>query len=131
MGKRATFSDDAIICALLANGTTADAAAALGCNPRTIRIRLQKPTFRARYERERSEILRACSARLHSRLVDAVDTLAEIMQDRNTAAQTRANAAQTILQTALRYTELVDIVSRIDALETRLNAGGDGNESYS
>ena len=56
-------------------------------------------------------------ALLISATVRSADTLATIMQDNGAPAQTRVSAAAEILRQNVRYTEITDIMQKLDALE--------------
>ena len=48
---------------------------------------------------------------------DAVEVLREVVKDRNVAAGVRVSAADSIIRNAMRLTEQMDIVQRIEQLE--------------
>jgi hypothetical protein len=50
-------------------------------------------------------------------LTKAVDTIRGIMEDTDSAPQVRLNASALISQNCLKYTEQIDILSRIEELE--------------
>ena len=69
----------------------------------------EKITGMDSYDKEERQSLRD--------LKDAIETLAKLMKDTDTAAQTRANCAVNILQYAGRFTEITDFADRLEALE--------------
>lgn len=101
----AKTSNEVIIAALLQHGTIKDAAAAIGISPRTIHGKFSDYSFRAEYTRAKADILRKAAAALSGRLSDAIDTIAEIMADTSANPATRLQAAQTILNSAAKFTE--------------------------
>ena len=48
---------------------------------------------------------------------DAVETLREVVKDRNVAAGVRVSAADSIIRNAMKLTEQMDIIQRIERLE--------------
>ena len=48
---------------------------------------------------------------------DAVETLREVVKDRNVAAGVRVSAADSIIRNAMKLTEQMDIIHRIEQLE--------------
>lgn len=110
-------TDEAIISALIENGSIKAAADRLGCTVRTIYERMKKPGFKDLYAQAKAEILKTATAKLQGNLTGAIDTLAAIMKDEETAKQTRANCAVAILQYAAKFTETTDIIERLEALE--------------
>jgi len=115
-------SDEEIIAALIAQGSIKEAAAELGCTARTIYERMKKPDFKALYERAKGDLLKTVTARLQGSACKAVSVLEEIMGDPETAPQTRANCAASILQYTARYTETADIIERLEAIEEQARA---------
>lgn len=115
---RKSLSDEAIIAALIAEGTVKGAAISLGCTERTLYKRMKAPAFQEMYAAARADILKTATSKLQGQLCKAVDTLVEIMEDRKSPQQTRVNAASTILLYGARFTESTDLLARLEALES-------------
>ena len=111
------LTDEAIIAALVEAGSIKAAADRLGCAVKTLYERMKNPGFKDLYAQAKAEILKTATAKLQGNLTGAIDTLAAIMKDEETAKQTRANCAVAILQYAARFTETTDIIERLEALE--------------
>jgi hypothetical protein len=79
--------------------------------------RLRDPTFKAKYERARRELLEQSTSALQGRISAAIDTMGDIMADPETPAQTRLNAATAIIGNALKLNEQTDVLTRLEALE--------------
>lgn len=109
--------DETIIDALLISATVRSAAAKLGINEQTIFRRRRDPDFMQKYNEARRERTEAARNMLQERAHAAADTLATIMQDKNAPAQTRVSAAAEILRQTVKYTEVMDIMQRLDELE--------------
>lgn len=109
--------------ALLEAPTLAAAARASGVSESTLRRWLASGDFRSEYDRRRTEMLDGAVRALQNRMAAAVDCLAEIMQDRSANPQTRLYAARSILEFAFRGSETVDILRRLEKLETAENDG--------
>ena len=114
-------TDEAILGALLATGSNRAAAKALGVSEKTIRSRLQKPDFRARYEDLKNGMVEAVADEIAANLSGAVQTIVEVMKDPNNNASVRFQAAGELLRTALRYFEAGKFERRITALEATQN----------
>ena len=114
---RKRLTDEAIIAALIANGSIKGAAASLDCTERTLYELMKKPEFKELYTQAKGEILKAATAKLQGNLTGAIDTLAEVMNDKEAPKQTRVNSAVSILQYAARFTETTDIIERLEAIE--------------
>ena len=114
---RKRLTDEAIIAALIAEGSIKGAAASLKCTTRTLYERMKKPEFKELYAQAKADILKIATAKLQGNLCGAIDTLTEIMKDEEAAKQTRVNSAVSILQYAARFTETTDIIERLEAVE--------------
>lgn len=121
-------SDEGIISALVNCGSVKAAAAECGVSALTIYRRMKDNDFRQKLDAVRDDALHECSARLSGSLTDAVKVLTDIMNDEQTAPQTRANAAQMVLSYGLRYAETAEILRRLEQLELR---EGVTNEKHS
>ena len=110
-------NDEILLSALIACGSIRAAAKIAECSETTIRTRLNDDDFRQRYEQAKGAILtEACDA-LSARLTLAVDTLCEVLEDTKNAATVRVSAASEILRQGLRYIEVANILTRLEAIE--------------
>lgn len=110
-------NDEIILSALIAAGSIRAAAKIADVSETTIRTRLNDDDFRRRYEQAKGAILtEACDA-LSARLTLAVDTLCEVLEDTENAATVRVSAASEILRQGLRYIEVANILTRLEAIE--------------
>lgn len=109
--------DETIIEALLTSATARSAAAKLGINEQTIYRRKRETEFIRKYEETRRERTEMARNALQSTAHAAVETLAQIMRDKNAPAQTRVNASEEILRQNVKYTEMSDILEKIERLE--------------
>lgn len=113
--------DETIIEALLTSATARSAAAKLGINEQTIYRRKRETEFARKYEETRRERTEMARNALQSTAHAAVATLAQIMTDKNAPAQTRVNASAEILRQNVKYTEMSDILEKIERLEAWAN----------
>lgn len=100
MRKSANISHEEVVAALIANGTQRDAAAALGISERTLFDRMQDGEFKALYKSTKADILRSAVFNMQSKLNEAVDVVAEVMNDKASPASTRLQAAQIVIKNA-------------------------------
>ena len=105
MGKETAISDEQIIAALLAGGTIRAAAAAVGLSDRAVYDRMHKGDFQARYRAAKNDLIRAAVVSLSGKLQAAIDTVTEVMTNPENNPAVRLQAAQTILNTAGKYTQ--------------------------
>ena len=105
MPKEKAVSNEKIIAALLTSGTIKEAAAAAGIAPRTLYDRMGEKDFREEYKAAKAGVMRQAAISLNGKITAAVDTIAEIMQDKGANPATRLQAAQTILNNAAKFAE--------------------------
>lgn len=117
MANQNRIQDEKIIAALIAEGSIKGAAASLHVTARTLYTRMKAPEFKDKYAQAKAEIIRTATAKLQNQLCGAIDTLVNVMNDTGIAAQTRVNCAVSILQYGARFTETLDIIERLKALE--------------
>ena len=98
-------SDEQIIAALLSNGTIKEAAAAAGLSQRALYDRMNTGDFQCLYKAAKADIIRAAVVSLNGKLQEAINIVAEIMADKENNPATRLQAAQTILNTAAKFTQ--------------------------
>lgn len=96
-------SDEQIIAALMTGGTIKAAAAAVGMSERAVYDRMNRGEFQALYKSAKADIVRAATISINSRLQDAIDTVAGIMQDTDNNPAVRLQAAQTIINNAAKF----------------------------
>ena len=119
------ISDEKVLAALLENGSIRKAAAALGCSAGCVRDRLKDEQFKKQYEDAKAAALNEATDNLSIKLTAAVDVLAKVMTDSETAATVRVSAADSVLRHGLRYIQQYEIIKRIEALEAAQKAKGD------
>lgn len=113
--------DEQILTALLSCGSVVEASNVSKVSCKTIYNRLSDKDFKAEYDRRRTMALNEACNTLQATLTKAVDTIREIMENADTAPQIRLNASALLLQNCLKYTEQVNILSRLDELEKITN----------
>lgn len=115
------ISDEKILSALLEYPTVEAAAAGCGVAKATIYRRMQEPAFKEEYTRRRRQLVEAACGALQGRIGEAVEALAEIMNDGSAGKMARVQAARAVLEFGIKCTELLDIMPRIEALEASLD----------
>lgn len=112
--------------ALLTSDTKAEAARKAGISDRTLRSYLSDPAFSAEYERRKKKLLSDATRQMQQSMRIAVSTLRGIIQSQGSRDSDRISAARLILEYSLRYTEITDILSRIEDLENTVNRNKTG-----
>lgn len=107
--------------ALLTSDTKTEAAKKAGISDRTLRTYLSDPVFKAEYQRRKKKLLTDATHQMQQSMKIAVTTLRGIIQSKGSKDSDRITAAKLILEYSLRYTEISDILSRIEDLENAVN----------
>ena len=128
MSKAKTIADETIIAALLSCSTLEAAARQCGISIRQLFERRQDPAFVAKLKLAQAEALESTTRFLQSATGTAARVLAEIAESPGRPAQVRISAARTILEQATKFTEIVDVQGRLDALERQFSGGDDRDE---
>ena len=103
--KETAVSNEEIVAALLSNSTIKQAAAAAGISTRTLYDRMGSREFQSDYAAARAAVVRQSVFNINSKITAAIETTAEIMQDKETNPAVRLQAAQTILANAVKFSE--------------------------
>jgi hypothetical protein len=114
------IADETIIAALLSNPTVPAAAKACKVGVSTIYKRFDDAEFCRKLDAERVKVLRQCTTRLTASINKAIDALLDVLKDPESTPQIRVNAANALLNHNAKYTDQLDILKRLEALE-RLN----------
>ena len=115
------ISDEQLIAALLNNGTIKAAASSAGISERAIYDRMNTGEFQALYKAAKADLIRAAVFSINGKLQEAINTVAEIMTDKENNPAVRLQAAQTILNTACKFTQ------RLQADEQSITAQVESN----
>jgi hypothetical protein len=117
MARAADLKDDLIIAALLEQRTVTAASAQCGVSTNVIYRKLKSPAFSKKYAAASRALLKKHTAQLQCFAGEAIETLAEVMRDKDNPPQTRVNAAAEILRSCGKFTETVDLIGEIEELE--------------
>lgn len=79
--------------------------------------RMNKPEFKKKYREACVDLVKDHAANMQSAMGEAIETLREIVKDKEAAGGVRASAADTILRNAMKLTEQANILERLEALE--------------
>lgn len=109
--------DEKLIAALLTYPTVREAAQAVGRSESQVYLRTKQPDFVEKYDAARRELLSKATAELQAHLSEAVRVMIDVMNDSEASPQVRLNAADAMLRNCAKYTEVEDILRRLDRLE--------------
>lgn len=102
---------------MLANTTVTATSKAIGISEATIYRYLSNDDFKQEYAERRRQMLEDNCHTLQSNMNKAITELVEIIDDKTISSQVRLNAIDMLLRHTYKQTEMVDIITRIDALE--------------
>ena len=108
----ATVTNEQIISALMTHSTVEAAADAVGMSRRAIYSRMKGRGFNLIFQQAREGIIQGATAALQAHISDAVQTIAEIMQDPENPASVRLQAAALILTQADKFTARVSTIHK-------------------
>ena len=110
----------AVIEALLSSGGSVPAAAKVsGVSVRTIYRYLDDPVFTLQLQGARGQALGASVSRLAMSTGAAVDTLESIATNKKASPGVRVQASQAILAHAAKHIEQLDVLTRLEKLESQ------------
>jgi hypothetical protein len=122
----------AAIACLLSTTTMSEAAKEAKVKEKTLCRWLDDPFFRRAYRKMRFIAFEQAMSQLQINTAEAVETLRSIFTDKEITASSRVSAATNTINIAMKFTELDDLVRRVDALEekvaSRTIAGGSKQE---
>lgn len=106
MRKRtSSVSDEEIISALLSCNTVTDAAKACGLATRTLYDRMNTKSFQLLYSGAKNDVLRKAVLLITGKLTEAVEVVSEILSDTAVNPAIRLQAAQTIINSAVKLAD--------------------------
>lgn len=103
--KQTAVSDEQIVAALMTNGTQRAAAAAVGIDERTIYNRMNDGAFQAVYKSAKADLIRGTVSNLNMQIQSAIETVVDVMTNKENNAAVRLQAAQTILNNASKFSD--------------------------
>jgi hypothetical protein len=113
--------DETTLILALARGESVPAAArAAGFSERTARRRAVDPDLRLQVRQARSALLARAVGQLADATMAAVETLRELLAAEGESV--RLGAARSILDAAMRGSELIDLAERVESLEAQAAA---------
>lgn len=124
MAKQKVISDEQIIAALFSNGTIKAAAAAVGISERSLYDRMNNGEFIALYKSAKADLIRGAVINLNSHIQAAINTVSDIMADKENNPAIRLQAAQTILNNAGKLAQRLTIEEQSVTAQRDINYFG-------
>lgn len=94
-----------VIAALILHGTEKEAAEAAGITQGKMRELMKERSFISDYTAAKNDIVRKAVLTMNEKASDAVNVVAEIMNDQSNPAPLRLSAAQTIINNAGKFAD--------------------------
>src|SRR5262245_45187324 len=116
-------NEDALLLALACGATVEAAARQCDLTERTIYRRLKEPEFRAKLQDLRTDMVRRAAGMLTAAASQSVGTLLAL-QKASVPAPVRLGPAKAVLELGIKVRELVDLETRIAALEAQAGLTG-------
>ena len=108
---------------LLSGKTEREAAVCVGVSDRQARRYVADPDVRRYLAHAQDAALHAITACTVGRMGGALATLGEICGDATVSPSARVSAARCVLESAIRFTEVLDLAERVGDLERKVNDG--------
>ncbi len=105
------------IAALMTEPTIEAAAQRAGITGRTLQAWLTQEEFIGKWNAAKRALVQTATTRLRSGMIASIAALEQIRDDKETPASVKVSASRTILEFALRASELEDLSERLDRLE--------------
>lgn len=116
----AKISNEQIVAALLSSTTNNEAAEKLGIAERTLYDRMRSLSFKELYEEAKDRIVDDALDKAQRALSRSIDTMVELMENRDIPAQTRLNAAVAIRQTVTKLNRQIDDTNPFASIDRML-----------
>ena len=111
------IEEEKIISVLLASSTRKEASKKLGIGLNALYARMNSPDFKDKYQKARDALIKEVIDRLQTSMLEAVEVIKEILNDRTLSPQIRLNASDALLRHGTRMIEQREILERIERLE--------------
>ncbi len=114
--KKKNYSET-LIQAFLQHDKIVDIMEATGLSRSTIVRYRDSPDFQKALSDRRTVYVETAVTKMQAFMCEGVETLQNIIRDKNTSAQVKVNAIQILFAQCKSWTETVDVLKRLEALE--------------
>lgn len=109
--------EDILVQSFLVCPNIAEVSRKTGISRAAIYKAMEKDSFKEKLMKAKQEALQNAVSFLQGSLAECADTLMRIIKDDDTSPQTRVNACQVVMGQCKTWTDEIDVISRIAALE--------------
>lgn len=119
-GEKLTRKKEQAISALLSQSTIKMAAETVGISEKSLRRWLQNQDFHDAYLQARRQVVQQVISNVQNSMKKAVETLLKVMDNPDSPASSKVQAARSIIEVGLRGLEIEDFELRLSRLEDHL-----------
>ena len=112
--------EDILVNSFLVCPNIAEVSRQTGISRAAIYKAMEKDSFKEKLMKAKQEALQNAVSFLQGSLAECADTLMQIIRDGETSPQTKANACQIVMNQCKCWTDEIDVISRIAALEAAM-----------
>jgi len=120
MNKQTNARKELFMKALLQGMTIKSAAETVGVSEQTAHTYLKDPAFKAQYRQLKSDALQEATDYIQTTTRAAAQVLFKEMNNRKASPRTKIDAAQRLIEFALRIRQENEVLQRIETLEAKL-----------
>lgn len=113
--------EDILVQSFLVCPNIAEVSRKTGISRAAIYKAMEKDSFKEKLMKARQEALQNAVSFLQGSLAECAATLMRIIKDDGTSPQTKVNACQVVMGQCKTWTDEIDVISRIAALEEAMN----------
>lgn len=113
--------EDILVRAFLVCPNIAEIARKTNISRAAIYRTMEKDSFQKKLARAKDEALQNAVSFLQGNLSECVSTLMQVVKDEGVSPQTRVNACQVVMTQCSIWTDKIDIVNRVTALEETMS----------
>ena len=103
--------------ALLMSRTRTEAAKKAGVSEPTLREYMKDPEFCAAYKAAAADIMDGATRQLQQSFAASIERLRQIVEDDEQSSKAHIQAARTLLEYGLKFTEFNDVLKELEAVE--------------
>jgi len=113
--------EDILVKSFLVCPNIAEVSRKTGISRAAIYKVMERDSFKEKLMRAKQEALQNAVSFLQGSLAECAGTLMQIIKDNGTSPQTKVNACQVVMGQCRTWTDEIDVISRIAALEEAMN----------
>lgn len=113
--------EDILVQSFLVCPNIAEVSRKTGISRAAIYKAMEKDSFKEKLMKAKQEALQNAVSFLQGSLAECAATLMRIIKDDDTSPQTKVNACQVVMGQCKTWTDEIDVISRIAALEEAMN----------